>query len=90
MNHLAITALERLTADAVRIKHVCRACGKTLPIYMSDEEVYRYLPSVLVGTVDKLTGFAFFGEFTQFTHGARWPGVRRSHVSMLSSDSELL
>ncbi len=77
-------------ADAVRIKHVCRACGKTLPIYMSDEEVYRYLPSVLVGTVDKLTGFAFFGEFTQFTHGARWPGVRRSHVSMLSSDSELL
>jgi hypothetical protein len=57
---------------SIRLKHVCRECGQTLPIYMSDEEIYRYMPSVLVGTVDKLTGFAFFGEFTQFTHGPRW------------------
>ena len=57
---------------AWRLSHVCRACGETLPIQMSDEEIHRYAPSVLVGTIDKLAGFAFFGEFTNFVHGARW------------------
>jgi hypothetical protein len=63
-----------LHADGVtwRLSHVCRACGQTLPIHMSDDEIHRYAPSVLVGTIDKLAGFAFFGEFTNFVHGARW------------------
>lgn len=52
-----------------RLKHICRACRQTLPIYMSDEEVYRYQPTVVVSTVDKVTGFAYYGEFTSFTHG---------------------
>jgi hypothetical protein len=57
---------------SVRLQHVCRSCEAVLPIHMSDEEVYRYMPAVVVGTVDKLTGFSFFGEFTQFAHGPRW------------------
>lgn len=55
-----------------RLRHTCGACGGTLPLHMSDEEIYRFMPSVLVGTVDKLTGLAWFGEFVQFSHGARW------------------
>lgn len=55
-----------------RLLHVCRSCRRTLPVLMSDDEIYRYAPSVLVGTIDKLTGFAFFGEFTNFSHGPRF------------------
>lgn len=39
-----------------RIKHVCQneSCERTLPIYISDSEIYRYLPTFVVGTLDKL------------------------------------
>ena len=59
-------------AQARCLRHSCRACGKVLPLHMSDEEIYRFMPSILVGTVDKLTGLSWFGEFTQFSRGARW------------------
>ena len=56
---------------ARRLLHRCRSCREVLPLHMSDEEIYRSMPSILVGTVDKLTGLSWFGEFTQFSHGAR-------------------
>ena len=60
-----------LAADVehVRLKHVCRRCGEELPVYVSDEEVYRYLPSVLVCTVDKLAQIARAEEFTNIVAG---------------------
>src|SRR5262249_6058647 len=44
---------------AVRLLHRCtearcRFPGGLLPIYVVDNEVYRYLPTVVVGTIDKL------------------------------------
>jgi hypothetical protein len=44
----------------------------TLPIYIVDNEIYRYLPSVLVGTVDKL---AIIGRNQYFSHIVR--GVKQ-------------
>jgi hypothetical protein len=32
----------------------CKFPGGILPIYVIDEEIYRYLPTVIVGTIDKL------------------------------------
>jgi Helicase conserved C-terminal domain len=45
----------RLEVDVpgVRLKHVCSNCGD-LRVYMTDDEVFRYLPAVTVCTVDKL------------------------------------
>lgn len=40
--------------DAIRIHHVCAKCGFRPPVLISDSEIYRYLPAVLVGTVDRL------------------------------------
>ena len=57
--------------NARRLLHRCRSCQEVLPLHMSDEEIYRSMPSILVGTVDKLTGLSWFGEFTQFSHGAK-------------------
>jgi hypothetical protein len=53
----------------VRLMHVCRNCNEELPVYVSDEEVYRYLPAVLVCTVDKLAQIARAEEFTNVVAG---------------------
>ncbi|WP_109507088.1 helicase-related protein [Nocardioides speluncae] len=63
------TVVLDLDVDAVRIIHRCTNCDQTLPLYMTDEEVYRYLPAVVISTVDKLTGYTWFGEYTAFSHG---------------------
>jgi len=47
--------------DSVRLVHrcsnpTCRFPGGVLPVYVIDNEIYRYLPSVVVGTIDKLAG----------------------------------
>jgi hypothetical protein len=45
--------------------HVCdhRDCGRTLPIYVTDREIYRYLPAVIVGTLDKLAAIGLSDRF---------------------------
>lgn len=55
--------------DAVRLLHKCEDCDQTLPIHMTDDEVYRYQPTVIVSTIDKITGYAHFGDFTSFNWG---------------------
>lgn len=47
--------------STIRLSHRCTNSdcpfpGGTLPVYVVDNEIYRYLPSVLVGTIDKLAG----------------------------------
>jgi hypothetical protein len=47
-------------ARRVRLIHRCKneSCvfSKFIPVYVVDNEVYRYLPSIIVGTIDKLAG----------------------------------
>lgn len=53
--------------DSYRLIHFCdnAACssGGILPIYIVDQEIYRYLPSAIISTVDKL---AILGNNTSF------------------------
>lgn len=37
-----------------RVIHWCEECGTEFYIYITDEEVYRFIPSVIVSTVDKI------------------------------------
>ena len=50
-----------------QMEHVCDAAGcpteGPLPVYVIDDEIYRRLPSVLVGTVDKLAQIAMQKHF---------------------------
>ncbi len=64
----------RVTADtkAVRFRHVCDRCHAELPLDISDDEVYRHLPALLIGTVDKM---ASVGQQPKF--GMLWGGARR-------------
>ena len=65
----------RLMPDAaqVRLRHVCSQCGKDVPVYITDEEVYRYLPAVIVSTVDKLAHVARADQFVERARRARLP-----------------
>jgi hypothetical protein len=56
------------------LAHHCAAegCGD-LPLYIVDDELYRFLPSVVVGTVDKLAAFGFQQRFANLIG---WPVSR--------------
>lgn len=59
-------------SEAHRLRHVCCHCSTELPVYISDEEVYRFLPTVLVGTVDKMAAVAWNPKFSMLWGGAAW------------------
>jgi hypothetical protein len=71
-----------LDTETVRLVHKCAACDRVLPLYMTDEEVYRYLPSVFISTVDKLTGYTWFPEFTAFSRGPRFHCPQHGYFSV--------
>ena len=55
------TVRVELDTQQTRLMHICsnKGCkfpGGRIPIYVIDNEIYRYLPTVLVGTIDKLAG----------------------------------
>lgn len=50
------------------LQHVCPKCG-VLPVLIVDHELYRYLPSIVVGTVDKM---AVFGMQRRFANLMGW------------------
>lgn len=55
-----------------RIRHVCGSCRQELPVYVSDAEVYRFLPTVVIGTVDKMASVAWNPKFSMLWGGAAW------------------
>jgi len=59
----------RIDEDVERVCHVCSICGTELPVYISDVEVFRFLPTLLVGTVDKMAAIAYQHRIAQIWHG---------------------
>ncbi|MFZ5898176.1 MAG: helicase C-terminal domain-containing protein [Bacillota bacterium] len=55
----------------LRFRHVCTNCQTELPLVVTDSEVYRYLPALLVGTVDKMATVGL-----QYLFGILWAGPR--------------
>lgn len=55
-----------------RIRHVCSQCQEHLPVYLSDDEVYRFLPTVIVGTIDKMASVAYRPDFPMIWGAAVW------------------
>lgn len=73
-----------LDETRVRVVHRCQSngCGRELPLHVSDEEVYRALPSIVISTVDKLTGYSWFPEFTAFSRGPRFRCPQHGYFSV--------
>jgi hypothetical protein len=56
--------------DSMRLIHRCPEEGcpfpsGVIPVYVVDNEIYRYLPCVIVGTIDKLAGIGNQRKFSQ-------------------------
>lgn len=75
----------------------CPSGGRRLPIYICDDDLYRYLPTVIVSTVDKLAGLGQNRRFTQLfgrlaiycrRHGAAFGGSN-SPLCAASTDLKL-
>jgi hypothetical protein len=71
----AATVLEP-DVDGVRLHHRCtnpdERCRRLLPVVVTDDEVYRYLPAIVVATVDKAATVAWNPHFSHLTHGPRY------------------
>ncbi|MCR3907096.1 MAG: hypothetical protein NUK62_08750, partial [Tenericutes bacterium] len=56
-----------------RIRHVCSnekcSSGGDLPIFIVDREIYRYLPSVIISTIDKIASIGFQSNFRNILGG---------------------
>jgi hypothetical protein len=59
--------------DNLRLVHCCgnpNCSEKILPIYIVDAEIYRYLPSVIISTVDKMAAIGYNRNFPAIYRGA--------------------
>lgn len=60
--------------DSHRLVHYCEndqcRSGKVLPLYIVDNEIYRYLPSAIISTVDKLAIMGINRNFRAIVNGA--------------------
>jgi len=72
-----------LVADPgrVRLDHCCSDCKRRIPVVISDDEVFRTLPSVVVATVDKLASVAFQPHFSHLTHGPAYECPKHGYVT---------
>ncbi len=55
-----------------RLRHICSSCGTELPLVVTDSEVYRFLPSLLIGTVDKMATIGLQKSFGILWAGPKW------------------
>lgn len=54
------------------LEHKCTKCENVLPLYIVDDEIYRFLPTVLVSTVDKLATISLNNGFRNILGGAKY------------------
>lgn len=58
--------------QGIRFRHICSACNAELPLDVSDDEVYRHLPALVVGTIDKMATVGQQWKFGLLWGGAKW------------------
>jgi len=49
--------------SSLTMRHKCTKCERYLPIFTTDEDVYTQLPTVMIGTLDKLATVGFRSAF---------------------------
>lgn len=73
--------------DKNSLLHICdnKSClsGGALPLYMVDEDVYRFLPSVIISTVDKMTAIGFNSRFHNILCGAEFKCPKHGYTDKL-------
>ena len=75
----------RFDEEKYRLMHFCSnpecPSGEALPVYMVDYEIYRYLPSAIISTVDKLAILGNNPSFRNILSGASLRCPRHGYTS---------
>lgn len=64
--------LLKLDESSLRSCHQCQECGNEALLYVSDDETFRYLPTFVISTVDKLVAGAWNDGFRSLLGGKLW------------------
>ena len=59
-------------SETKTLRHICKNCGHVLPLYIVDDDIYRFLPTILISTVDKLASVSFKEEFKNIMGGSKY------------------
>lgn len=72
-------------AERNSLVHVCKdpncSSNGVLPLYMVDEDIYRYIPSVIISTVDKMTAVGMNLRFHNLLCGANYKCPRHGFTA---------
>lgn len=78
-----------LDEKTTRLIHCCTnqqcpeaANGGVLPIYIVDNEIYRYLPTVIAGTIDKVTAVGYERKFSHLYGAVTHRCPRHGYLSL--------
>jgi len=69
--------------ENVRLLHECQNpnCKEILPIYISDIEVYRYLPTFIISTLDKIPICGYQSNFRNIFGQVKWKCPKHGYTS---------
>src|SRR5699024_1009631 len=71
--------------EANSLRHVCtnRACpsGGRVPLFMVDDDIYRFIPSVIISTVDKMTAIGLNMRFHNLLCGASYKCPKHGYTA---------
>src|SRR5262245_12327737 len=73
------TVMVQVDPTVGRIRLTCSACETELPVYTTDSEIMRFLPALIIGTVDKLAAVAYRSTLASLWCGPAWRCPEMGH-----------
>ena len=71
--------------EANSLRHVCTneecSSGGNLPLFMVDDDIYRFIPSVIISTVDKMTAIGLNMRFHNLLCGASYKCPKHGYTA---------
>lgn len=77
----------QLNRAQITLNHVCPICG-ILPLHIVDKEIYRYLPSVIISTLDKMAAIGYQSNFRNIMGRVTARCPRHGYTSKLKCTEE--
>jgi hypothetical protein len=63
------TVFLNVDKNSMKILHHCDKCNKDFELFFTDEEIYRFLPTFIISTVDKFAGISLQRRFKNIFGG---------------------
>jgi len=63
------TVFLKIDKKSMKILHHCEKCNKDFELFFTDEEIYRFLPTFIISTVDKFAGISLQRRFKNMFGG---------------------